>query len=96
MVFFAAIGLIAIVAGIPLLAMYAGGEFVGQKKPHELWRSAVRLIVGAGLLAAVVIAGLSMRTGGMDASEWIMLAWMAGSAIAAWVGLADKLRPQQP
>lgn len=91
MVFFAAIGLIIIGAGLPMVAMYACGQFVGQKAPHPLIKIAVMLAVGLGLLMAVGSAGLAMRRDGMEASEWLMLAWMAGSALTGQIALLEKL-----
>jgi len=97
MVFFATIGLLVIAVGIPILAMRACGQFVGQKPPHPLLKTAVMLGVGLGLLWAVVGAGFHLRREGMTAMEWVTLAWMAGSALAAQVALLEMLgrKPEQ-
>ncbi|QKC92319.1 hypothetical protein EB230_30985 [Mesorhizobium sp. NZP2234] len=91
MVFFATIGLLIIAVSIPIAAMYACGQFVGQKAPHALFKMAVMLAVGLGLFSAVVGAMLYARAGGMTVSEWVMLAWVAGSAVTGQVALQELL-----
>lgn len=91
MVFFATIGLLIIAVGIPIAAMYAGGQFVGQRPPNALFKMAVMLAVGLGLISAVVGAMLYARTGGMTVSEWVMLAWVAGSALTGQIALLELL-----
>lgn len=75
MVFFATIGLLIMAVGIPIAAMYACGQFVGQK-------AATR---GLGLFSAMVGAMLYARAGGTSVSEWMMLAWVCGSAVTGQV-----------
>ena len=91
MVFFATIALIIIGAGIPIVAMYACGQFVGQKSPRPILKTTVMFVVGLGLLMAVGDSALAMRSDGMTATGWLMLAWMAGSALAGQVALLEKL-----
>jgi hypothetical protein len=43
---------------------------------------------------AVGMAGLAMRKDGMEASEWLMLAWMVGSALTGQIALLGKLGTQ--
>ena len=91
MVFLATIALLSIAVGIPVSAMYASGQFVGQKPPPAFLKIAVTLVVGSGLFSAVVGAMLYTRTGGITVSEWVMLAWIAGSALTGQVALLEAL-----
>lgn len=98
MVFFATIGLLIMAVGIPIAAMYACGQFVGQKPPHARFKMAVMLAVGLGLFSAVVGALLYARAGGMTVSEWVMLAWVSGSAVTGQIALLELLgrKPLSP
>ena len=92
MFFFGTIGLIVIAAGIPLLAMYACGQFKDQKPANGLLKMAVIVGVGLGLITAVFsAAGLYIRSGGLTPLEWIALAWIAGSALAGQVALLELI-----
>ncbi|MER9458176.1 hypothetical protein [Mesorhizobium sp. M0478] len=91
MVFFGTLAFIAVAISLPLAAMYAAGQFVGQKPPPAFLKLAVTLAVGAGLLMAVAGALLSARQGGMSLRDWFLLAWVAGSALTGQVALLELL-----
>lgn len=91
MVFFVTIGLIAIAVCMPLVAMYAAGEFVGQRRPPAWLQMVMVGVIGIGLLVAVMSTGFAMKADadGMTAKEWVILAWVAGSALTGQIGLLN-------
>lgn len=89
MVFFGTLAFLAVAVSIPTAAMYAAGQFVGQRPPSRIVKTAVVLAVGAGLLIAVAGALVGARQNGMSFEDWFLLAWAAGSALSGQVALLE-------
>lgn len=90
MVFFATIGLLIMAVGIPI--------YNGRGHPHcrpvrlravcrtkSRHTGYLRWRWGSGLFSAMVGAMLYARAGGTSVSEWMMLAWVCGSAVTGQV-----------
>lgn len=89
--FSSSMALLALAMTIPLMSMYAAKKFVGQREPPPILVAVVPVIVGLGLFVAVFAAARAMNRNGWTLDEWLILAWIVGSAVAAQVGLLETL-----
>lgn len=80
--------LIATVAGLPIAAMWANGQFVGQRPAPAWGRWIVKYGLSAGIGGGAVMATLSLSP--FDYWDGLVAATLSGSAIAGIIALQDR------
>ena len=89
LIFCFVLALIGVMMSLPLVTMYAAGEFAGQQTAPRWLAACASWLVGLGLAYGVWRMTLSFKS--PDWTEWLLIAWTAGAAVAAQLTLLAAL-----
>ncbi|GAB5505974.1 MAG: hypothetical protein Rhirs2KO_11370 [Rhizobiaceae bacterium] len=89
LIFCFVLALIGVMMSLPLVTMYATGGIVGQRTAPRWLAACASLLVGLGLAYGVWRMTLSFES--PEWTDWLLIAWTAGAAVAAQLTLLTVL-----